>query len=128
MKVPNPRVLHNSLNEDLDAMLSGLISLIVLDLGGPSSFGVHAANTRRVRVDPWVIACRTGGWAYKGSTVVVEVPVRIGNESPEVVEAVDAVIGGLEEDRGDGIGEIDKIFVGGLSTNGEEECLGCCEG
>jgi hypothetical protein len=49
-------------------------------------------------------------------------------ESPEVVDAADAVIGGLEKDRQDGVGETDKILVGGLSIDGEEERLGCCEG
>ncbi len=51
-----------------------------------------------------------------------------GNESPEVLDAVDAVVGGLEKDWQDGIGETDKIVVGGLSIDGEEECLGYCEG
>ncbi len=36
---------------------------------------------------------------------MVEVPVSVGNESPEVVDAVDTVVGGLEKDRQDGIGE-----------------------
>jgi hypothetical protein len=69
-----------------------------------------------------------GGWGYKGSTVVVKIPIFTGNESPEVVDAVDAVVGGLEKDRQDGVGETDKIVVGGLSINREEECLGCCKG
>jgi hypothetical protein len=44
------------------------------------------------------------------------------------VDAVDVVIGSLEKDRQDGIGETDEIIVGGLSINGEEERLGCCKG
>ncbi len=59
---------------------------------------------------------------------MVEVPVRTGNKSPEVVAAIDAVLGGLEKDRQDGVGETDKIVVGGLSIDGEEERLGCCKG
>jgi hypothetical protein len=67
------------------------------------------------------------GWAYKGSAVVVEVPVLVSNESPEVVDIVDVVVGGLEKDRRDGNRERDKIFVEGLSIDGEEEHLGCCK-
>jgi hypothetical protein len=124
----NPCVLHSSLDEDLEAVLRDLTSLVVLDLGGPSSFGMHPVDARSFRIDHQVIACRTGGWAYDGSAVVVEVPVCIGNKTPEVLDAIDLVIGGLKKDRGDGIGETDKIIVGGLSINGEEERLGCCKG
>ncbi len=127
-KVANPRVMHNSLDEDLDVALSGLISLIVLDLGGPSSSGVHEVDVRSFRVDHRIIARRIGGWAYKRSAIVVEVPVWIGNKSPEDVDAVDAVIGGNEKERGDGIGEMDKIIIGGLSIDGEEKRLGYCKG
>jgi hypothetical protein len=127
-KVTNPRVVHNSLDEDLDAMLSGLISLVVLNHGGPGSFGANAVDARSFHADVRVIARRTGGWAYKGSAIVVKIPVHAGNESPEVVDTIDAVVGGLEKDRQDGVGEMDKIIVGGLSINGEEERLGCCEG
>jgi hypothetical protein len=95
--------LHNSLDEDLVAMLSGLISLIVLDLGGPSSFGVHMVNARSFHLARRVVAYWTGGWAYKRSILVVEVPVRVGSKPPEVVHAVDMVVGGLERDRRDGI-------------------------
>jgi hypothetical protein len=126
-KVANPRVLHSSLDEDLDTTLSNLISLVVLDLGSPSSFGMHAVDERSFRIDCRVIARQTGGQAYKGSAVVVEVPVRIGNESPEVVDAIDVVVGGLEKDRGGGIMETNKIVIGGLSIDGEEERLGCCK-
>ncbi len=44
------------------------------------------------------------------------------------MDAVDAVIGGLKKGRGDGVGEMDTIVVGGLSIDGEEERLGCCKG
>jgi hypothetical protein len=58
---------------------------------------------------------------------VVKIPIRTGNNSPEVVDAVDMVVGGLEKDRQDGIGETEEIIVGGLSIDGKEERLGCCE-
>ncbi len=58
----------------------------------------------------------------------MKIPVHAGNESPEVVNAADVVVGGLENDRQDGVGETDKIVVRGLSINGEEEHLGCCKG
>ncbi len=65
---------------------------------------------------------------YTGSAVVVKMPIRAGKKTPEVVDAVDAVVGGLEKDRQDGFGRTDKIIVGGLSIDGEEEHLGCCKG
>jgi hypothetical protein len=89
---------------------------------------MDAFNARSFRINGWVIACRMGGWAYERSAVMVEVSLCIGNKSPEVVDAVDTVIGGLEKDRGDSIGEKDNIIVRGLSINWEEEHLGCCEG
>ncbi len=69
-----------------------------------------------------------GGWAYEGSAVVVEIAIRAGHEAPQVVDAVDVGVGGLEKDRQDGIGEMDKIVVGRLFIDGEEERLGCCKG
>jgi hypothetical protein len=116
--------LDNSLNEDLDTALSGLIRLIVLNPGASGGFVMNAVDARSFRIDHWVIACRMGGWAHEGSAVVMEISVK----SPEVMDAVDTVVGGLEKDRQDGIGETDKIVVGGLSINGEEERLGCCKG
>jgi hypothetical protein len=127
-KVVNPCVLYNSLDDNLDATLSSLISLIDLDLGGQSSFGANAVKVRSFRVDCRVVACRTAGWAYKGSAVVVEVSFSIGNESPEIVDAADKVVDGLENDRRHGVGEMDKIVVRRLSIDGEEQHLGCCEG
>jgi hypothetical protein len=96
--VTNPCVCYSSLDEDLDAALCGLISLIVLDLGGSSSFGMDTFGARSFCVDVRVIAHWKGGWVYKGNGVVVDVPVHVGNESPEVVDAVDMVVGGFEKD------------------------------
>ncbi len=117
----NPGVLHSSLDEDLDVMLSGKPRSF-------KSFDVHAVDARSFRVDCQVIACQTGGWVYKGSTVVIEVPVHVGNKTPQVVYAIDAVVGELEKDKRDGIGEMEEIVVRGLSIDGEEERLSCCKG
>ncbi len=127
-EVANPCVVHNSLDEDLDTVLSDLVSLVVLNQGSPGGFSANAVEARRFSVDRGVIAGQMGGWAYKGSTIVVKIPIRTGNNSPEVVDTIDVVIGGLEKDRQDGVGEMDEIIIGGLSINGEEECLGCCKG
>jgi hypothetical protein len=116
-EVANPRVVHNSPDEDHDDVLSGLVNLVVLNQGGSGNFGANAVNARSFCIDCRVIACRTGGQAYKESAVVVKIPIRAGNESPEVVDAIDAVVGGLEKDRQDGVGETDKIILGGLSIN-----------
>ncbi len=43
-----------------------------------------------------------------------------GNKAPQVVDTVDAVVGGLEKDRQDGVGETNKILVGGLSIDGRK--------
>jgi hypothetical protein len=128
VKVTNPRVIYNSLNEDLDAALSGLVSLKVLNQGIPGSFGVNAVNARSFRGDCRVITGRTGGWACEGSAVMVDIAIRAGNKAPQVVDAIDSVVGCLEKNWQDGVGETDKIVVGGLSIDGEEERLGCCEG
>ena len=66
-----------------------------------------------------------GGWVYEGGAVVMKIAICAGNESPEIVDAIDAVVSGLENDRPDGIGETDKIVIGGLSIDREEECMGC---
>ena len=34
---------------------------------------------------------------------MVEIAIRADNEAPQVVDATDAVVGGLEKDRGDGV-------------------------
>ncbi len=59
---------------------------------------------------------------------MVEIAIRTVNKAPQVLEAVDAVVGSLEKDRQDGIGETDEIVVGELSIDGEEERVGCCKG
>ncbi len=107
-EVAYPHVIHNSLNEDLDAMLSGLISLVVLNQGILGSFSTNAVDARCFCIDCRIIAGRTGGWAFEGSAVVVKIPICTGNESPEVVDAVDSVVGGLDKDRQDGVGEMDN--------------------
>ncbi len=66
--------------------------------------------------------------AGRTSSVVMKIPIRAGNKSPEVVDAIGAVVGGLEKDRLYGIGETDKIIIRGLFIDGEEELLGCCKG
>ncbi len=99
----NPCVIYNSLNENLDAALSGLVSLVVLNQGSPGGFGMNAVNARSFRSDRWVITGWTGGWAYIGSAVMVEIAIHAGNEAPQVVDAVDAVVGHLEKDWQDGI-------------------------
>ncbi len=37
-KVANPHVIYNNLNENLDAVLSNLVSLVVLKQGSPGDF------------------------------------------------------------------------------------------
>jgi hypothetical protein len=101
-EILNPHVVHNSPDEDLDATLSGLVSLVVLNQGTPGGFGTNAVNERSFRVDCRVIAGQSGGWVYEGSTIVVDIAIRAGNKSPEVVDAVDAVVGGLEWHQRDG--------------------------
>jgi hypothetical protein len=64
---------------------------------------------------------------YKGSAIVVEAPVCVGNKSPEVMDTTNVVVGDFEKDRGDGVGETNNIIVGGLSIDGEEERLSCCK-
>jgi hypothetical protein len=97
-KVANPCVVYNSLNEDLDAMLSGLVSLVVLNQTCPGGFGANAIGARSFRSDCRVITGRTGDWVYKGSAVVMKIAIRAGNEAPQVMDAVDAVVGCLEKD------------------------------
>ncbi len=36
-----------------------------------------------------------GGWAYKGSAIVVKIAICAGNKAPQVVDAIEAVVGGL---------------------------------
>jgi hypothetical protein len=102
-KVANPRVFDNSLDEDLDAVFSSLVSHLVLNQGGPGDFGVNTINARSFCGDRRVVTGRTGGWAYKGSAVVMEIAIRTGNKAPRFVDAVDVVVGCLEKDWQDGI-------------------------
>jgi hypothetical protein len=102
-KVPNSRVIYYGLDEELDATLSGLVGPVILDYSSPSSFSANMVDTRSFRVDCRVIAGWMGGWAYKGSAVVVDMVICTGNKAPQVVDAVDRVVGGLEKDRQDGI-------------------------
>jgi hypothetical protein len=102
-KVVNPRVVYNSLDENLDAAISGLVPLVVLKLGSPGGFDANAVDARSFCGDCRVVTGRTGGWAYKGSAVMVEIAIRTGNKAPQVVDAVDAVVGHLEKDRQDGV-------------------------
>ncbi len=97
-KVMNPCVVYNSLNENLDAAPSGLVSLVVLKQGGPGSFGANAVDARSFRSDCRVVTGQMGGWAYKGSAVMVVIAICAGNKAPQVVDAVDAVVGCLEKD------------------------------
>jgi hypothetical protein len=50
-----------------------------------------------------VVTGQTGGWAYEGSAIVVVIAICAGNKAPQVVDAVDAVVGGLEKDLRDGV-------------------------
>ena len=91
-----------------------------MDAGGPGGFCASAFDARCVVRDVRVIDRWTGGWAYKGKAVVVEVPVGVGDEPPEVLDAVGAIVRDLEEDGRKGIVDANKIVVGGLSCKGEE--------
>jgi hypothetical protein len=102
-KVANPRVIYYGLNEDLDAALSSLVGLVVLEQSSPGSFGANAVNARSFRIDCWVITGQTSGWVCEGSTVVVEIAIHAGNKAPHAVDAIDGVVGGLEKGRQDGI-------------------------
>jgi hypothetical protein len=89
---------------------------------------VNAVDARSFRGDCRVVTGLTGGWAYEGSAVMVEIVICAGNKAPKVVDTVDVAVGGLEKDWQDGDCEMEEIVVRGLSINGEEERLGCCEG
>ncbi len=102
-KVANPCVIYNSLDKNLDDALSGLVSLVVLKQGSPGSFGVNAVDARSFRGDCQVVTGRTGGWAYKGSAVMMEIAIHAGNKAPQVVDAIDVVVGCLENNRQDDV-------------------------
>jgi hypothetical protein len=102
-KVANPCVVYNSLDKNLHAALSGLVGLVVLKQGSPGGFGENAVDARSFHCDCRVVTGHTGGWAYKGSTVMVEIAINAGNKVPQVVDTIDTVVGCLEKDRQDGI-------------------------
>ncbi len=124
----NPGVFDYSLDEGLEARLGCFVSLIVLDAGGPGGFRTSAFDARCAFRDVQVVDRWTGGWAYKGKAVVVEVPVGVGDEPPEVLDAVGAIVRDLEEDGREGVVDANEIFVGGLSCDGEEGRCGGSEG
>ena len=99
-----------------------------MDAGGPGGFCTSAFDTRYVVGNVWVIDRWAGGWSQEGKAVVVEVPVCIGNEPPEVLDAVGAIVRDLEKDGREGVVDADEIVVGGLSCNGEEGQCGGSKG
>ncbi len=62
-----------------------------------------AVDTRSFHIDCRVVTGQMGGWAYKKSAVVVEIAIHAGNKAPQVVVAVDTVVGGREKDWQDGV-------------------------
>ena len=89
-----------------------------MDAGGPGGFRASAFDARCVVHNFRVIDRWTGGWGYEGKAVVVEVPVGIGDEPPEVLDAVVAIVRDLEEDWREGVIDANKIVIGGLSCDG----------
>ena len=128
MQVANPGVFDYSLNEGLDAGLGCFVSLVVLDAGGPGGFRTSAFDTRCIIGNVRVIDRWTSGWAYEGKALVVDVPVGVDNEPPEVLDAVGAILRDLEEDGRKGVVDANKIVVGGLSCDGEEGRCGSSKG
>ena len=63
---------------------------------------------------------------------MVEVPIGVGNDPPEVLDAVGAVVGDLLQDGRKRVVDANKVVVVGLSCDGEEgRCgggKGQCEG
>ena len=104
------------------------VSLVVLDAGGPGGFRTSAFGVRCVIGNVLVIDRWTGGWAYEGEAVVVEVPVGVGDEPPEVLDTVGAIVRDLEEDGRESVVDANKIVVGGLSCNEEEGQCGGSKG
>jgi hypothetical protein len=127
-QVANPGVVDHSLNEGLDTSLGRFVSLVVLDAGGPGGFRASAFNARCALCDVWVVDCWTGGWVHKGGAIMVEVPAGIGDEPPEVLDAIGAIVRDLEEDGRKRIVDANKIVVCGLSCDGEEGRCGGSEG
>ena len=65
---------------------------------------------------------------YEGKVVVVEVPISVGDEPPEVLDAVGVIVHDLEEDGRKRVVDANEIVVGGLSCDGEEGQCGGSEG
>ena len=99
-----------------------------MDMGSPGGFRTNTFDARRIINNVWVIDHQMGSWAYEGKAIVMEVPVRIGNKPPETLFTIDAVVRDREEDGREGIVDVDKIVVDGLSNDGEEGCFGVSEG
>ncbi len=59
---------------------------------------------------------------------MVEVPIGVGDEPPEVLDAVGAVVGDLLQDGRKRVVDADEVVVVGLSCNGEEGRCGGGEG
>ncbi len=59
---------------------------------------------------------------------MVEVPVGVGDEPPEVLDAVGTIVRDLEEDGRERVVDANEIVVGGLSCDGEEGRCGGSEG
>ncbi len=94
-QVVNPGVFHYGLDEGLDTNLGGLVSLEVLDAGGPGGLRASAFDARWALNNSWVLDRWTGGWAREGEAVMVEVPIGVGDAPPEVLDAVGVVVGDL---------------------------------
>jgi hypothetical protein len=127
-QVANPGVFDHSLNEGLDTGLGFFVSLVVLDAGVPGGFRASAFDGRCALRDVRVVDRRTGGWAHKGKAVMMDVPVGVGDEPPEVLDAVGAIVGDFEEDGHEPVVDANMIVIGGLSCDGEEGRCGGSEG
>ena len=91
-----------------------------MDAGSPEGFCASAFDVRCIIRDVQVVDRWTGGWAYKRKAAVVEVPVGVGNEPLEVLDAVGAIVRDLKEDGQEGVIDANEIVVGGLLCDGEE--------
>ncbi len=56
------------------------------------------------------------------------IPVGVGDEPPEVLDAVGAIVGDFEEDGREPVVDANVIVIGGLSCDGEEGRCGGSEG
>ena len=92
----NPGVFDHSLDEGLDTGLGRFVSLVVLDAGGPGGFCAGAFDSRCALRNGRVVDRWTGGWVHEGKAVMVEVPVGVSDEPPEVLDAIGAIVRDLE--------------------------------